>query len=162
MALLISVFILLIIVGLILPDKFRKKFTRNQWILFAVVVLMLLLTLTGRLNVLTALGGMILALMSRIPNLLKWWGVWSQIRQRQQTNQQNDQEKANTHQQRAASAKGQMTREEALNILGLNEGATRKDVNLAYKRLIQKLHPDRGGSEALAAEVNQARDVLLK
>ncbi len=55
-----------------------------------------------------------------------------------------------------------MTRDEALNVLGLETGAAREDVILAHKRLMQKMHPDRGGSSYLAAKINQAKDVLLK
>ena len=52
--------------------------------------------------------------------------------------------------------------EEALQILGLSPNPTKEDIIKAHKRLIHKLHPDRGGSDFLAARVNQARDVLLK
>jgi hypothetical protein len=53
------------------------------------------------------------------------------------------------------------SREEALQILGLQEGASRADIVYAHKRLIQKLHPDRGGNDYLAAKVNAAKDTLL-
>lgn len=52
--------------------------------------------------------------------------------------------------------------EEARLILGLPDSFTAKDVNLAYKRLMQKLHPDRGGNDYLASRINLARDILLK
>jgi len=52
--------------------------------------------------------------------------------------------------------------EEAEQILGLSTNYTKKDVDLSYKRLMQKLHPDRGGNDYLASRVNIARDVLLK
>lgn len=53
-------------------------------------------------------------------------------------------------------------RAEALAVLGLPEGATRDQIVQAHRQLIQKLHPDRGGSAALAAQVNLAKDVLLR
>lgn len=54
------------------------------------------------------------------------------------------------------------TRAEALAVLGLNDGASAEDINAAYKKLMQKIHPDREGSAWMAARLNQARDVLLK
>ncbi|MEK9673110.1 MAG: hypothetical protein VW268_11505 [Rhodospirillaceae bacterium] len=61
----------------------------------------------------------------------------------------------------ANAPSGGMTREQALAILGLKEGASREDINAAYKRIISGLHPDRGGSDYLAAQVNEAKSVLL-
>jgi hypothetical protein len=51
---------------------------------------------------------------------------------------------------------------EALGVLGLDEAASRDDIIDAHRRLIQKMHPDRGGSTVLAARINEAKDVLLK
>jgi hypothetical protein len=53
-----------------------------------------------------------------------------------------------------------MTREEALAILGLEAGATKEQVIEAHRRLVQRLHPDRGGSDYLAGLLNEARRVL--
>jgi hypothetical protein len=54
-----------------------------------------------------------------------------------------------------------MSRREALEALGLTDGAAREDIVAAHRRLIQRLHPDRGGSTYLAALLNQAKDVLI-
>ncbi len=54
-----------------------------------------------------------------------------------------------------------MTRAIALEILGLREGASPEDIQLAHRRLMQKMHPDRGGSDYLAKQINAARDFLL-
>ncbi len=59
------------------------------------------------------------------------------------------------------SRSGAMTRAEALAVLGLSEGASRQAIKAAYQRIISGLHPDHGGSDYLAAQVNEAKDVLL-
>lgn len=56
---------------------------------------------------------------------------------------------------------GAMDRNEAYQVLGLSPGASHEDIQAAYRRLIQRVHPDHGGSSYLAARLNQARDVLL-
>jgi len=66
-----------------------------------------------------------------------------------------------THHQTAPNADGKMSYAEALEILGLDDSANEKDIVLAHRRLMQKIHPDRGGSDYLAAKINQAKKVLL-
>jgi curved DNA-binding protein CbpA len=50
---------------------------------------------------------------------------------------------------------------QALEILGLKPAATEKEIRAAYNRLIKRLHPDVGGSDFFAKQLNDARDVLL-
>jgi hypothetical protein len=54
-----------------------------------------------------------------------------------------------------------MSRDEALAVLGLGSDASDEDIVTAHRKLMQKLHPDRGGNDYLAAKVNQAKDLLL-
>jgi len=62
---------------------------------------------------------------------------------------------------RRAETGGRMTREEAYQVLGLKPGANEAEIRAAYHRLMRAAHPDAGGSDWLAARINQARDVLL-
>ncbi len=54
-----------------------------------------------------------------------------------------------------------MTRKEALEVLGLSEGCSEDDIKAAYKRLMTKAHPDAGGSDWMAAKLNEAKHTLL-
>ncbi len=54
-----------------------------------------------------------------------------------------------------------MSAAEAYRVLGLQPGASAHEIEDAHRRLIALVHPDKGGSSFLAAQVNRARDVLL-
>lgn len=62
---------------------------------------------------------------------------------------------------RSPVASVDMTCTEAYQVLGLPSGATLVEIQAAYRRLIQRLHPDHGGSAYLTTQLNQARDLLL-
>jgi hypothetical protein len=122
-------------------------------VLIFVTIGLLWLAITGRMHWLGAMIALVLPFLQKLlpllfrllPSLAKTLG-----NKRQQRKQQRPQNSTST-----------MSREEALEILGLEPGAGRDDIIKAHRRLIQKLHPDRDGSAYLAARINEARDRLL-
>ncbi len=62
----------------------------------------------------------------------------------------------------APAAGGPMSREEARAVLGVKANASADDIRNAHRRLMKEYHPDKGGSDYLAAKINAAKDKLLE
>ena len=62
---------------------------------------------------------------------------------------------------RGGAPRGPMTHEEAYQILGLQPGAEAEEIIRAHRTLMKRIHPDQGGTNYLAARVNEAKDTLL-
>ena len=60
-----------------------------------------------------------------------------------------------------STSPGQMSKQEAYQILGVTPEASREEIHDAWRRLIKRVHPDSGGSAFLAAKINAAKSVLL-
>lgn len=57
---------------------------------------------------------------------------------------------------------GNLSRQEALDLLGLSGTPDRQTIIAMHRKLIQKIHPDQGGNDYLATRINMARDLLLQ
>jgi len=62
----------------------------------------------------------------------------------------------------AAPRPGRMSAEEARSILGVSVSASPEEIKAAHLRLMRAVHPDKGGTSGLAAQLNAARDRLLR
>jgi hypothetical protein len=62
----------------------------------------------------------------------------------------------------AATARDPMSAAEARATLGVGADSTTEEIQAAYRRLMERVHPDKGGAAGLAAQLNAARDRLLK
>ena len=63
---------------------------------------------------------------------------------------------------RGSAPRGPMSQEEAYQILGLQPGAKAEDIVRVHRTLMKRIHPDQGGTNYLAARVNEAKDTLLR
>lgn len=61
----------------------------------------------------------------------------------------------------SSASQGDLEIGEAYAILGLQTGASKEEVIKAHRSMIQKVHPDRGGSDYLAAQINKAKDIII-
>ena len=143
------------------PERRRKLLLRGGF--FALIGILLILEATGRVHwVMAAVAAalpFIKVLFGLLLRGLPFLQVWQKHRQTGQ--EQSNQEQSNQKNSSPAQTSSEITKEEAWQLLGLEPSASREDIIQAHKRLIQKVHPDRGGNDYLAAKLNAARDLLL-
>jgi hypothetical protein len=140
------------------PGDVARTLRRSA--LYAAAVALLLLGATGRLNWLFALIGALLALLPRLLSLLPYVPLLGRIYRRYRAERSGGAEPSPENP--PPSTAMAMNRAEAYRVLGIEPGASDEEVVAAHRRLMQKLHPDRGGSDYLAAKINQAKDLLLR
>jgi len=136
----------------------RKRYMQKS-ALMGLLLCFIILALTGRLSWVFAAFSVALAFVLRFipvvfryaPQLQRLWVLW-----------RNNQGGFSGKAQGRSVNKAAITAEEAYKILGVSASATKQEIIDAHRKLILKNHPDRGGSSYLAAQINQAKDILLK
>lgn len=131
------------------PGNRRKAI----WQILAVllVALLVFLTVTGRIHWVGAVLGSLIALAKPLLGLAVQ--VLPFLKRKPA--------------QTSSSSTGKMDAAEAAATLGLEQAyrdqtLDKDQVVEAHKRLMQKLHPDRGGNDYLASRINAAKEILLK
>jgi len=159
--LLLIIIIVFIILRAALPflTALITRYLKTLGFILLILALLYLLA-TGRLNwLLAAISITVLYLLRLLPVLLVHFPHLQRLWQLLTTNRQSkNEQQGDTYQQ----SSGKMSTAEAYQILGLQVGAPREDIIAAHRRLIQKNHPDQGGSDYLASKINLAKQTLLK
>jgi len=153
-------------IALILWHKITraKGAERKKMVLWSaiggVLAILGLLAITGHLNIITAMIAGAVALLPRAMQLAKYLPFINRLYQ-QHGQQQEQQHARQSHRSQTSNGKHDMSVEQAREVLGLKPDCTKEDIIQAHRRMMQKVHPDRGGSDYLAAQINTAKDVLL-
>ncbi len=124
-----------------------------RFMLIAVVIGIIVLLMRAGLIHLAAIISFVGVALPLITRALHAKAAWNSA----QRSKQSESDQGNATQQTAQ----RMTKAEAQEVLGVDENASRTDIQEAYHRLIRKNHPDQGGSKFLASQINTARDILL-
>ena len=134
------------------PQERKKLLFKN--IFYLLTIITIALALSGRVSWIIAAGAALIPIAKFI-FLLLWRSLpfiqmWMRSRRLK--------EGRNTSSQKNNA----LTESEALEILGLEPGSSDEEIVQAHRELMQKIHPDRGGSNYMATKLNLARDLLLK
>jgi len=155
LALAAAVFVILKKWGALSPEG--QKAAIWKAVLVVGGALLLFMVLTGRVHVLTAAVAAIIPLLRKLPALLKF----APLVRRAMGDNEGPAPGGASGAGASVAAQGPMTEQEACDILGVKPGCSREEVTAAHRRLMLKVHPDRGGNDYLAAKLNEARDLLL-
>lgn len=140
-----------------LPEH-RRKEGALKMLLWGSAILVLALVITGRAHWLMGVLAALIALAGRAAQLAQYIPLFKKIFGEYGSGAQSDGSSNNGNK---VNPQFSMNRKEAAEILGVDVNASADDVKLAHKKLMQKIHPDRGGTDALAKQINTAKDILL-
>tara|TARA_B110000116_G_C16798713_1_gene568700 strand:- start:4902 stop:5402 length:501 start_codon:yes stop_codon:yes gene_type:complete len=138
-----------------LPAAQRRAFIWRISII-ALIAATVILTIAGKMHWLGALIAASIPFAGKaISVAMRVLPFWQAQKNRQSKAKQRDQD------DNKPKKSVDMDIVEAQEVLGLTEQPSRDDIVDAHRKLMQRIHPDRGGSDHLAAKVNQAKETLL-
>jgi hypothetical protein len=135
-----------------LPEDQRKGFALKG-MLWGAAVIIVALVLAGRAHWLMGVLAALIALAGRAVQLAQYVPAFKKVFDEFDPTSKED--------RHVTADQGEMSRKEASELLGVTLDASADEVRLAHKKLMQKIHPDRGGTDALAKQINLAKDKLL-
>lgn len=136
-----------------MPEGVERRRYLQKIIMWGLIGIIFLLAATGRIHWIGAIFAALFPVLKFVfvwvlrffPALARIYGA-----------------RANTGSPSTSTPNSAMDSAEAREILEVSETATLEEVQIAFKKQMQKVHPDRGGSEYFATKLNEARDILLK
>lgn len=158
--------ILLLVAALWLLQRLRSmpRDLLARWLrqaaIWGLIVVLVLAVLTGHLNPLFALIGAALPVLMRLLSLLRLVPELQQILRSLGLGVGAETASGGAG-QGTPQGSGALSEDEARAILGIDAEAGAEAIRAAHRRLMQRLHPDRGGSDYLAARINAAKQRLL-
>ncbi len=136
-----------------LPKKERPKHALKYG-LYILAAILIGLVVAGKLHWVAAGIAALLPIMQKLfyagIRLMPFLKYWNEAKQ-QHNNQQSP----------PPSRTGKMTIDEAKEVFGIETIDSVEQITKRHRELMQKIHPDRGGSDYLAAQINQAKDLLI-
>ena len=162
MRLLIITLAVLALMYLLTRGSTKGWLAENKWKVVggAVAIGILLLVVTGKLPALAALAAPVAAFGRRLWSMRGLLSMFPQLRQILGLGAAASAGTAHANQQRQANDEP-MTVKCAAEILGIDENATPAEIRTAHRKLMGKMHPDKDGTDYLAALINEARDYLI-
>ena len=162
MRLLIITLAVLALMYLLTRGSTKGWLAENKWKVVggAVAIGILLLVVTGKLPALAALAAPVAAFGRRLWSMRGLLSMFPQLRQILGLGAAASAGTAHANQQRQANDEP-MTVKRAAEILGIDENAKPAESRTALRKLMGKMHPDKDGTDYLAALINEARDYLI-
>jgi len=133
------------------PSTQRKQLLLS-WLLWLAVAAVVVMAITGRLH---WIGGLLAITVPFVRQFILWL-----LQQRLSQARPQSQSQHQSQQYSAPTPEKNIDFEQALKLLNLEPGFDQQQLTQAHRRMMQKNHPDQGGSDYIAAMINQAKDVL--